>query len=147
MQENTPLMSRKLFKFFDKTLSLKCHHRCWFCVNRVRIYIIFWLNIAIFKKISGLWRIQCPFFKFRNGCLKKNVATGILVFDFELFIGVRVQRDASRSHWDRDTWWCAQDSQGHTLYKKINGYSVYVWQEFLPSEENHKVTLELTKGE
>jgi len=34
---------------------------------------------------------------------KKFVTTEILVFDLELFIGVRVQRDASRSHWDRDT--------------------------------------------
>ncbi|MDH4240509.1 MAG: hypothetical protein OEW48_13190, partial [Phycisphaerae bacterium] len=28
--------------------------------NRVQKYVIFWWNIEILKKISDLWRIQCP---------------------------------------------------------------------------------------
>jgi outer membrane lipoprotein-sorting protein len=38
-------------------------------------------------------------------------------------------------------------SQEHTFYEKINGHPVYVWQEFIPSGKNHKVTVELVKVE
>jgi hypothetical protein len=51
--------SYKTTEFFAKTLSPKCHHKFRFCANRAQIYIIFMLNIAVFKKISGLHRIQC----------------------------------------------------------------------------------------
>ena len=48
----------QIVKIFAKTLSLKCLHRYWFCLNRVQIYLIFWQNIIILKKISDLQRIQ-----------------------------------------------------------------------------------------
>jgi len=38
-------------------------------------------------------------------------------------------------------------SQEHTFYEKINGHPVYVWQEYIPSGKNHKVTVELVQGE
>jgi len=36
-------------------------------------------------------------------------------------------------------------SQEHTSYERIDGHPVYVWQEFIPSGKNHKVTVELSK--
>ena len=50
--------SYKTTEFFAKTMSLKCLHKHRFCLNRVQKNVVFWLNIAIFKKISGLQRIQ-----------------------------------------------------------------------------------------
>lgn len=38
-------------------------------------------------------------------------------------------------------------SQEHTSYERIDGHPVYVWQEYIPSGKNHKVTVELVKGE
>jgi hypothetical protein len=40
-----------------------------------------------------------------------------------------------------------QSSQNYTSYEYINGHSVYVWQEHIPTETRHKVTVELRKCE
>ncbi|MBN2019362.1 MAG: hypothetical protein JW749_03980 [Sedimentisphaerales bacterium] len=40
-----------------------------------------------------------------------------------------------------------KSTQNHTFYENINGHSVYVWQEYVPTDTMHKVTVELRKRE